>query len=142
MKRELFIVACIFLNVAFAKPLDFSKHKGSVVYLDFWASWCDPCKASFPWMQKMQEKYEKKGLEVVAINLDKEKKLADKFLKTHPVSFEIIYDPKGENADIFKLKGMPSSIFINKAGKVVGSHVGFKEADKLRLEKKIVSLLK
>ena len=63
--------------------------KGKVIYLDFWASWCLPCKKSFPWMHEMKQKYAKQGFEVVAINLDEERKLADEFLKEADVNFTV-----------------------------------------------------
>jgi len=101
------------------------RHKGKVVYVDFWASWCVPCRKSFPWMNTMQEKYQEQGLIVLSINLDAQTELAEKFLKQTPASFDIIYDAKGKLARQFKLKGMPSSYLFDRHGKLISAHNGF-----------------
>ncbi len=102
-----------------------AKHKGKVVYLDFWASWCVPCKRSFPWMNDIQSKYKDKGFTVISVNLDADKQLAAKFLLANPASFEVIYDPKGKIAKHFKIQGMPSSMLIGRDGKIKSRHTGF-----------------
>ena len=63
------------------------KHKGEVIYVDFWASWCIPCRKSFPWMNDINKQYAEKGFRVISINLDAEKHLADKFLLETPADF-------------------------------------------------------
>jgi peroxiredoxin len=115
--------------------------QGKVVYLDFWASWCVPCRKSFPWMNAMHEKYSDKGLVILAINLDKEAKLVAKFLKQYPAKFKIAYDPSGKSAEAYKVLGMPSSYIIDRKGNIVETHVGFREKDKVDLENKISSTL-
>jgi len=102
-----------------------AKHRGKVVYLDFWASWCVPCKRSFPWMNKIQAKYKAKGFTVVSVNLDAEHALAAEFLLDNPAAFEVIYDPKGKIAKHFKIQGMPSSMLIGRDGKIKFRHTGF-----------------
>ena len=115
--------------------------QGQVVYLDFWASWCGPCRKSFPWMNEMQTKYKAQGFTIVSVNVDSEKELADKFLSNNPANFTVIYDPKGKIARQFKLKGMPSSYLINKEGKIVSAHVGFVEKKKPIYEQAIKQLI-
>ena len=115
--------------------------RGKVIYLDFWASWCLPCKKSFPWMNKMKQNYADQGFEIVAINLDTERKLADEFLKEIDVNFIVAFDESGQSASQYKLKGMPSSYLIGRDGKVYASHVGFRDKDKLQLEQTIKNLL-
>ncbi len=101
-------------------------YKGKVVYLDFWASWCLPCRASFPWMRKMQNKYGKDGLEMVTVNVDRDTALAKKFMEEHGGnSINVIYDPEGKLAEQFELQGMPSSFIFDRNGKLVYSHIGF-----------------
>jgi len=102
-----------------------AKHKGEVVYLDFWASWCVPCRKSFPWMNMVQEKYQTKGFSIISVNLDADYALAQKFLKENPASFSVIYDPKGKLAKHFKIQGMPSSMLIGRDGKIKQRHTGF-----------------
>ena len=115
--------------------------EGKVVYLDFWASWCDPCRDSFPWMAEMKEKYGGDGLEVVAVNLDKERELADKFLETMKVNFVVAFDASGETAEKYKLRGMPGSYLVGRDGRIHASHLGFKDKDKAKLEAAIKVLL-
>ncbi len=101
------------------------KYKGKVVYLDFWASWCVPCRKSFPWMNTIKKKYQQQGLIVLSVNLDADAKLAEKFLQQTPADFAIIYDAKGSLAKKFQLKGMPSSYLFNRQGKLISAHTGF-----------------
>lgn len=122
--------------------LDLAKLRGKVVYLDFWASWCVPCRKSFPWMNEMMETYKDQGLEVVAINLDKERTLADEFLKKVEANFTVAFDQKGDSAKAYKLRGMPSSYLIGRDGKLYASHIGFREKDKPKMEQAIQQLLK
>lgn len=98
---------------------------GNVVYLDFWASWCGPCRKSFPWMNILKDKYSGQGFTVISINLDADKRLAEKFLQETPANFRVIYDPKGKIARHFKIQGMPSSMLIGRDGKIKQSHTGF-----------------
>ncbi|WP_455212267.1 TlpA family protein disulfide reductase [Kaarinaea lacus] len=132
---------------AFQLPTDtnsisLGKLKGKVVYLDFWASWCTPCRKSFPWMNEMQSKYKDKGLVVVAVNLDKSKEKANDFLKDFNYNFVIAYDTEGKTAENYKVMGMPSSYFIDRKGQLQLTHIGFRESDTDKLEVKIRELLK
>ncbi|MDH5432490.1 MAG: TlpA family protein disulfide reductase [Gammaproteobacteria bacterium] len=107
--------------------LNLSQYKGKIVYLDFWASWCKPCKKSFPWMNKMRETYSNDQLVILAVNLDKEKKLADEFLAKNPAKFTIIYDENSDLAKQYQIPGMPSSILFDQNGKVIKVESGFFE---------------
>ncbi len=120
---------------------DIQQYKGKVVYLDFWASWCIPCRKSFPWMNKIQEQYSPDEFVVVAVNLDKEKKLAVDFLKEYPANFQIIYDPKAKIAKKYQIEGMPSSILFNSKGKPVFAHKGFFSKKIPKYEVEIQNLL-
>lgn len=115
--------------------------RGKVVYLDFWASWCGPCRKSFPWMNALQSKYGAQGLQVVAINLDESSEDGMHFLKETPAQFQVAFDPKGTTPGLFAIKGMPSSLLIGRDGKVMFEHSGFKESDISDLEKKIAFAL-
>lgn len=140
-----FLISFGFLNNAFAidssaeLPTLLQQHKGNVIYVDFWASWCGPCRKSFPWMNSMQKKYS--DLKVISINVDNDKSLAAEFLQQVPANFPVIYDPKGRIAKKYKLKGMPSSYIFNKKGILVSSHVGFTETKQKKYEIELQSLL-
>lgn len=114
---------------------------GRVVYLDFWASWCAPCRQSFPWMEMMKNAYEAQGLEIVAVNLDADRADADKFLKILHPTFSVRFDPTGKLAESYKVQGMPSSVLIDRHGVVRFTHVGFKTIDGPAYEAQVRELL-
>ena len=114
---------------------------GELLYVDFWASWCVPCRKSFPWMNELVSKYRDKGLKVIAVNLDAEKSLANEFLKKYPANFPVIYDPNGKLATAFDVQGMPSSFIIDSNGKILKSQKGFKTRLISEYEKKIANVL-
>jgi cytochrome c biogenesis protein CcmG/thiol:disulfide interchange protein DsbE len=130
------------LPTSHGKKLRLSDYRGRVVYLDFWASWCAPCQESFPWMRKMQSRYRKKGLRVITINLDKDKKQAREFLRRHRINFPVAYDPKGRIATRYGVRAMPSSYLIDRRGRIVMVHLGFRESDTAKLEARIKRQLK
>ena len=151
--RVLFImVSCAILsfsNVSYAQGNNaqaeleqlMQHHHGKVIYVDFWASWCIPCRKSFPWMNSMQEKYQAQGFVVVSINLDAKLSSAKKFLQAVPANFSVIYDHKGVLARKFKLKGMPSSYLFSRNGQLLSSHSGFNGKKKQRFEDEIKKAL-
>ena len=112
-------------------------HKGKAIYVDFWASWCGPCKQSFPWMNAMQDKYGAKGLQVIAVNVDARRADADRFLLKTPATFQIGYDPTGDSARRYAVKAMPTSLLIDRNGRVSYVHAGFRDEDRADLEAKI-----
>jgi len=103
-------------------PADF---KGRVVLIDFWASWCPPCKTSFPELDTLYQSYRGRGLEVLAINVDERRKDADAFLADHAHVMPVVFDPKGESALAFAIRGMPSSVVIDRAGNIRFTHMGY-----------------
>jgi thiol-disulfide isomerase/thioredoxin len=111
--------------------------RSQVVLVDFWASWCVPCRQSFPWMNALQERYGARGLRVVAINLDKERALADKFLAAHPATFTVAFDPSGKTAEAYRVAAMPSSFLISRDGKILVRHAGFDPKKTSELENAI-----
>jgi len=113
------------------------KQPGKVIYLDFWASWCGPCRQSFPWMNAMQDKYKKQDFEVIGVNLDGQAADAEKFLAKVPAKFTIAYDAKGNSARQYGVKGMPTSLLIGKDGKVIYMHMGFNNEGREKLEQAI-----
>ena len=115
--------------------------KGKVVYVDFWASWCAPCKQSFPWMNEMQAKYGARGLQIVAVNVDAKREDADKFLAEVPASFLVGFDAKGDSPKRFQIKGMPSSVLVGPDGQVVKVHAGFRADERAAQEAAIVAAL-
>ena len=117
--------------------LHLSDYKGKTVYLDFWASWCGPCKQSFPWMNDMQSRYGAKGLRVVGINVDQKTEDAKNFLNETPAKFDVAFDASGKTPKTYAIKGMPTSVLIGPDGKVLMVHSGFKDEHRAELEQHI-----
>jgi len=124
-----------------ATPIDLAHYHGQVVYLDFWASWCVPCRQSFPWMQTRNDTYQRQGLAVVAINLDHDQADADQFLQRFHPDFEVQFDPQGTFAERFKVAGMPTSVIIDRHGVARFTHIGFRPADRETYEHELQVLL-
>ena len=124
-----------------AGKVDTASLKGKLVYLDFWASWCVPCKQSFPWMNDMHAKYGNRGLHVLAINVDGKQADADKFLAMVPAKFQVAFDPAGVTPKQFAVKAMPTSYLIDGEGRVVYLHSGFRESDQKSIEAAIIAAL-
>ena len=122
--------------------ISLSSLKGKVVYVDFWASWCPPCRKSFPWMNKMHAKYKKKGLVIVGINLDSTRDSAKKFLKKMPALFKVAYDHEGKMADAYDVQVMPTSYLIDRKGNIAYVHKGFSKKHEDKLEKAFLKALK
>ena len=115
-------------------------YKGKLVYLDFWASWCGPCAESFPWLNRMQEKYGA-DLVVVGVNVDTDAAAADKFLRKHPARFDIVRDPAGTLPELYRIEGMPSSVLIGPDGRVLHQHSGFRAHEAAEYEAAIRAAL-
>lgn len=120
-------------------PAELRPVEGKLVWVDFWASWCAPCRRSFPWMNAMHEKYADEGLEIIAVNLDKDRALAEAFLAQTPAAFRLYYDPAGKLALEFEVQAMPSSFLLDRDGNVLARHYGFKLASTDEYEREIRS---
>lgn len=108
-----------------AGPVSLDSLRGRVVLVDFWASWCEPCRGSFPWLAALHARYAEKGLAIVAIDLDKRRDLADAFLAEFQPPFQVAFDPAGETAARYRVSAMPSSVLIGADGRVLYAHAGF-----------------
>ncbi len=99
--------------------------KGKLVYIDFWASWCRPCKNSFPWMIQIKETFKNKPFEIIAINLDKDRAQAEQFINTQNINFIIAFDPTAHIAEHYAVEGMPSSYLVDPDGRLRYRFTGF-----------------
>jgi thiol-disulfide isomerase/thioredoxin len=135
------LVALLCGGAACAADLDLSAYRGKVVYVDFWASWCGPCKQSFPWLDRLVREYASQNFVVIGVNVDKDHARAERFLSGIPADFDIVYDPKGELATAYKVAGMPAGVLIDRAGHVRFQHAGFSEKQKGVYEEQVQSLL-
>lgn len=124
-----------------AIKLALNDYKGKVVYLDFWASWCKPCKKSFPVLNDFHNKYQAQDFVVIAINLDENKHNALAFLKAHSVDYAVLYDQGAIVAEKYDVQAMPSSFFIDKKGVIRFAHQGYVESDNAKIQKVIEMLV-
>ena len=126
--------------------LSLSDFKGKVVILDFWASWCKPCRKELPFLLELNKDYKEKGLEIIGVNLDSTKKRVDDFMNQigGALPFPNILDPKLEIPPLYNLKGMPTTVFIDKKGIIRFRHLGFSDSKKTKKEyrEELESLLK
>jgi cytochrome c biogenesis protein CcmG/thiol:disulfide interchange protein DsbE len=140
-------IALVCLGLLMSAPslaqarLDLHALRGRVVYVDFWASWCTPCRQSFPWMKALESAYASQGLSVVAIDLDHDRRDAQRFLRVFQPNFAVIFDPAGTLAQRFKVMGMPTSVLIDRDGKVRYQHVGFLLQERAQYERQVRGLL-
>ncbi|MCX7231439.1 MAG: TlpA disulfide reductase family protein [Burkholderiales bacterium] len=111
--------------------------RGHVVWLDFWASWCAPCRQSFPWMADLQRRHGARGLRVLAVNVDARSEDARRFVARDPPPFAIALDPSGDLARRYAIRAMPTSVLIDASGRVLAVHNGFRTADAAELERRI-----
>jgi len=115
--------------------------KGKVVFVDFWASWCGPCRQSLPQYEKLRGELAHEDFSIIAINLDEEVGDAKNFLAQHPVNYTILRDPAGDVPKAFGLVGMPTSYLIDQTGIVRAVHTGFNPDDISKLHAEIHTLL-
>ena len=115
--------------------------EGSVVYLDFWASWCGPCRLSLPALDAIYQELQDQGLVVAAITVDAVEEDALDFLERYPVSYPIAFDNSGDVPTAFAVNGMPSGYLIDRSGNVRAVHVGFKRGDEVALRDDIIAML-
>ncbi len=117
------------------------RQPNKLVYVDFWASWCGPCVASFPFTQQLHHDFQQKGLAVFAVNMDEYKPDALEFLAEHPVNFTILHNPDGDCADKFAVRAMPSSFLIDASGKIQYASWGYSAKKAAELRQRITELL-
>src|SRR5689334_15263568 len=99
--------------------------KGQVILLDFWASWCGPCKTSFPAMEALTKEYAGQGLTVIAVSVDEKRENMQQFLESAKVSFTVVRDAKQKLVTAADIRSMPTSFLIDRCGKIRFVHAGF-----------------
>jgi len=117
------------------------QYRGKVIYLDFWAAWCGPCRISIPEIVKLQAALGSDQFVVLAINLDSDIVEARSFLVSYPINYTVLSDPEGRVAGLYQLPGMPTSFLIDKSGKIVLQHIGYRSGDMDSIRMVIENLL-
>ena len=128
-------------EAAAGETLSLESFRGKVVYLDFWASWCGPCRVSFPQLEALRAELGQRGFEVYAINVDEQEADALEFLARVPVSYPVVRDAEGKTPAAWGILGMPTGYLIDGEGVVRQVHQGYKKSDGEKLRAAIVQLL-
>jgi thiol-disulfide isomerase/thioredoxin len=115
--------------------------RGKVVYLDFWASWCGPCRVSFPQLEQLRQELGPRGFEVLAVNVDEVEPDALRFLEDVPVSYPVVRDGSGATPAAYGILGMPTGYLIDRDGVVRLVHQGYRKSDGEALRASIIELL-
>jgi peroxiredoxin len=124
------------------EKVNLSDHKGKVVLLDFWASWCTPCREEMPYLDILQKTYGGEGFTVLAINIDNQQKNALEFLKRHSIKLTPLWDEKKEVVSAYDVQTMPSSVLIDQRGWIRFIQSGFQAEDFQKYKREIEKLLK
>jgi thiol-disulfide isomerase/thioredoxin len=122
--------------------VDLSQFKGQVVMINFWASWCAPCRQEMPLLESMYKKYKPLGFTLLGVNVEPDQKDAENFLKQTPVSFPVLFDAKSKVSGLYNVEGMPTTVFIDRKGNVRLLHESYKAGDENLYLDQIRTLLK
>jgi len=116
--------------------------KGQVVMINFWASWCGPCRQEFPALDQIYAKYKPMGFTLVAINVESEKSDAEKFLSGTPASFPILFDPDNAVSGRYGVSAMPTTVLVDRQGRVRWLHRAYKPGDEAEYIEQIRAVLR
>lgn len=119
-----------------------SEHRGEVLLVNFWASWCGPCRQEMPLLDSLQQRYGKLGFNVVGVNVDKDSALANKLLKDIPVTFPVLLDNTGAVSASYNVSAMPTTVLIDRDGNVRYLHKGYKPGYEQDYEQQIKELIR
>ncbi|HXC58731.1 MAG TPA: TlpA disulfide reductase family protein [Steroidobacteraceae bacterium] len=108
------------------KPISLDQLKGQVVMINFWASWCGPCREEMPVLEKLYAKYKPMGFTMIGVNVEPDSKLAAEWLKATPVTFPILFDTKSEVSKLYQVSSMPSTVIVDRKGNLRWMHRGYK----------------
>jgi len=121
--------------------IDFTTYEGKVVYVDFWASWCGPCRLSLPAIDKIYQEFNPLGFEVIAVSVDVVAEDSLDFLKRYSVAYPVVIDSGGDVARAYAVNGMPSGYLIDQTGLIRSVHIGFSKGDEMPLRSEVLALL-
>ncbi len=123
------------------RPASLAALRGRVVLLDFWASWCEPCRESFPFYNDLHREYGPRGLCILAVSVDEDASNVRSFLRRTPARFRILHDPSGGVAARYRPDRMPTSFVIDRNGLVRHVHAGFDASEKRAIEREVRALV-
>lgn len=124
-----------------SRSFDVAERRGKLQYLDFWASWCPPCRESFPFMNELQHDLAPRGLSILALSVDKNPDDARRFLERFPPQFPVALDSTWICASAYLLPGMPTTFIVDSTGVVRALHIGFRGSDEAHIRAELEHLL-
>jgi peroxiredoxin len=124
------------------KTINLAQYKGQVVMINFWATWCGPCRQEMPLLESIYKQYHKAGFTLLGVNVEPDAKPAEDYLKAIPVSFPILFDTKSEVSKMYEVSGMPSTIIVDRKGNVRVIHHGYKPGDENEYQDSIRKLVR
>ena len=113
-----------------AAPFSLADVHGKVVIVDFWASWCGPCRDALPWYEELYGTHRDGGLEVVAVSVDEQRDAAERFLDALELSYTVVWDDGHQLAERYQLEAMPTTFVLDRSGVIRAVHGGFREETK------------
>lgn len=122
--------------------LSLSGLRGQVVMINFWASWCGPCRQEFPALDQIYAKYKPMGFTLIGINVESEKADAERFLGTQKVSFPILFDPDNRVSGSYGVSAMPTTVLVDRQGRVRWQHRAFKPGDEAKYIEQVRAALR
>ncbi|MEM1416855.1 MAG: TlpA disulfide reductase family protein [Myxococcota bacterium] len=123
------------------QPVRLGELRGKVVLVDFWASWCAPCRQEMPALERLHTRYADRGLVIVGVNIDRDEANMRGFLERTPVSFRVVHDGSHQVADRYAPPRMPSSYLVDQRGVIRYVHEGYRRGDAEEIERRIRDLL-
>jgi len=130
------------LTTRAGRDVSLTQYRGQVVMINFWASWCGPCRQEMPLLESIYKKYNKLGFTLLGVNVEPDSKAADDWLKATPVTFPILYDKESKVSKLYDVAGMPSTVIIDRSGKLRVLHRGYKPGDENEYLDSIRSLIR
>lgn len=130
------------LKSAQGSNIRLSEYRGQVVLINFWASWCGPCRQEMPHLDELQKKYEALGFTVFGVNVEQDRKMADQVLRDIPVTFPILFDEHNTVSELYDIDAMPTTVLVDRSGDIRFLHRGYKSGYEDEYERQIRSLIK
>ena len=124
------------------KNLKLSEMTGNVVLINFWASWCGPCREEMPLLNDLHKKYEPLGFTVLGVNVEEDARNARGFLKNFPVDFPVLLDNKNQVSKKYNVIAMPTTVVVGRDGNMRFLHKGYKPGDEEKYRKMVKKLVR
>ena len=124
------------------KPIKLSGYKGKVVMINFWATWCGPCRQEWPLLESIYKQYKNQDFVLLGVNVEPDSKPAAEWLKKKPATFPVLYDVKSEVSGLYKVVGMPTTVWVDKKGNLRATHQSYVKGDENEYMNNIRMLLR